>query len=64
MNKTIESEKGGFFKALSRWYFFRPVLYRPSNIIEYIKHPLLTIGMLYMYLRLSIIGVKEILKKR
>lgn len=64
MNKTIESEKGGFFKALSRWYFFRPVLYRPANIIEYIKHPLLTAGMLYMYLRLSIIGVKEILKKR
>lgn len=64
MNKTLESEKDGVLKALSRWYFFRSVLYRPTNIIEYIKHPLLTLGMFYMYLRLSFIGMKQIILKR
>lgn len=64
MNKTIESENKGFLKALSRWYFFRPVLYRTSNIIEYLKHPILTLGMLYMYFLLTLIGVKEVVIKK
>lgn len=62
MPATLNSEKSGFIKALKRWYFFRPVLYRFDNIIKYFKHPVLTLGMLYMYFRLSIIGVVEILK--
>ncbi|QAA32939.1 glycosyltransferase family 2 protein [Clostridium manihotivorum] len=61
MDKTLSTEEGGFLKALQRWYFFRPVLYRKDNLKRYIKHPLLTIGMFYMYLCLSIIGVYEIL---
>lgn len=64
MNKTLESEKGGIRKALQRWYFFRPVLYRPSNIVRYIKHPILTAGMIYIYIILSFVGVKEILKSK
>jgi glycosyltransferase involved in cell wall biosynthesis len=64
MDKTLSTEEGGFFKALQRWYFFRPVLYRKDNLKKYIKHPLLTIGMFYMYLCLSIIGVYEILSSK
>ena len=64
MHKTINSEEGGSKKALSRWYFFRPVLYRPSNLLRYLKHPLLTLGMIYMYFALTFIGVKEILKSK
>lgn len=60
MNKTIEGEEGGLLKALRRWYFFRPVLYRPSNLLEYIKHPILALGMVYMYIRLTLIGFSEI----
>lgn len=64
MNKTIESEEGGLKKTLSRWYFFRPVLYRKENLKKYIKSPLLTLGMIYMYVILSFIGVIEIIKSK
>lgn len=64
MNKTIETEEGGLKKTLSRWYFFRPVLYRKENLKKYIQHPLMTIGMIYMYIALTFIGVREILKSR
>lgn len=64
MNKTIESEDGGLKKTLSRWYFFRPVLYRRENLVKYIQNPLLTIGMVYMYAILSFIGIAEILKSK
>lgn len=62
MHKTINSEKNGFLKALQRWYFFRPVLYRKDNLKEYIKHPLLTIGLINMYIFLTLIGCINILK--
>lgn len=62
MNKTIESEEGGLKKTLSRWYFFRPVLYRKENIKKYIQHPLLTLGMFYMYIVLTFIGIGQLLK--
>lgn len=62
MNKTLETENNGFFKALTRWYFFRPVLYRPSNLIEYLKHPLLTLGMILMYLLLTLIALISLIK--
>jgi glycosyltransferase involved in cell wall biosynthesis len=64
MPATLSSEESGFMKALKRWYFFRPVLYRYDNIQEYFKHPILTFGMLYMYLRLTLIGVGEIIKSK
>ncbi len=64
MNKTIESEEGGLKKTLSRWYFFRPVLYRKENLKKYIKNPLLTLGMVYMYVILSFIGIVEIIKSK
>lgn len=63
MPRTLASEKDGFLKALSRWYFFRPVLYQPNNIWLYIKHPCMTIGMFGMYMVLTAIGVYEILKE-
>ncbi|MGR6545799.1 glycosyltransferase family 2 protein [Paenibacillus tundrae] len=64
MDRTLTSESGGFRKALERWYFFRPVLYRKDNIKRYVSHPLLTIGMLFMYGCLSLIGVYAIIKGR
>lgn len=64
MNKTIDSEKDGLKKALSRWYFFRPVLYRLDNIKRYLLHPILTIGMMFMYFALSFVGVYEIIRNK
>lgn len=64
MDKTMESEDGGFMKAVKRWYFFRGVLYRGENIVEYIKHPILTLGMVYMYLALTLVWIQEIVKNK
>ena len=64
MDRTLTSERGGFRKALERWYFFRPVLYRPANLRKYAKHPVLTAAMLYMYVCLSFIGIAALLKSR
>lgn len=63
MNKTLDNEENGFIKALSRWYFFRPVLYRFSNILYALKHPILTLGMFFMYLCLTFIGVIALFRK-
>lgn len=63
MPRTMVSEDKGIFKALSRWYFFRPVLYQPNNLWLYIKHPLLTAGMLAMYMALTFVGVRELAKE-
>jgi len=63
MNKTTESEEKGTMKAIKRWYFFRGVLYRWENIVEYIKHPILTLGMIYMYIALTFVWLYETLKK-
>jgi len=64
MDKTINSEKEGNKKALSRWYFFRPVLYRKENLKQYLLHPILTLGMIFMYLVLTFVAVIEILKSK
>lgn len=63
MNKTFNAEDKGFIKALSRWYFFRPVLYRPSNILKALRHPLLALGMFSMYLCLTFIGVIALFRR-
>lgn len=64
MNNTLTTEKQGIRSALQRFYFFRPVLYRRENLIAYMKHPALTLGMIYMYILLSFIGVFEVLKSK
>lgn len=64
MDKTINTEEKGFKKALQRWYFFRPVLYRKSNLKKYVQHPVLTLGVINMYLLLTVIGVFEIIKSK
>lgn len=63
MDRTLSSESNGFRKALSRWYFFRPVLYRKGNLAQYARHPVLALGMLYMYVLLTWIGVAQIVKQ-
>lgn len=62
MDRTISSEEGGFRKALERWYFFRPVLYTRDNLLSYLRHPLLTAGMCWMYICLSVLGVTAMVK--
>ncbi|MCY1692587.1 hypothetical protein OVA29_20395 [Exiguobacterium sp. SL14] len=64
MPATLDAEQGGFMKALRRWYFFRPVLYHQANLKKYGRHPVLTAGVIYMYLRLSFIGVESLFFKR
>lgn len=64
MNKTLKSESSGSSKALTRWYFFRPVLYRKENLKSYIKHPLLTLGFIFMYFCLTFVGIYEIIKSK
>ncbi len=64
MNKTFETEENGLLKALKRWYFFRPVMYKPVNLKLYLRHPLLTIGMIGMYFGLTFVGCREILRNK
>lgn len=58
---TVNSEKQGFAKTLKRWYLFRPVYYNKNNLIEYMKHPILFVGMVFMYIVLTLIGVYHML---
>lgn len=64
MKTTLKTEDNGSSKAFSRWYFFRPVLYTKSNLKEYIKHPLLTIGIFNMYILLTIVAIYSLLNKK
>ncbi len=64
MNKTIETEEKGFIKAFRRWYLFRPVYYCRANMRLYVRHPLLTFGVLIMYIALTFVGGFEILRYR
>ncbi|MDC7224924.1 MAG: glycosyltransferase family 2 protein [Spirochaetales bacterium] len=64
MDKTLQSESEGFRKALSRWYFFRPVLYRRQNLLSYLKHPFLAWGMFFMYFLLSFSAVTALIGSR
>lgn len=61
MDKTFKTEENGLLKAFKRWYFFRPVMYRKVNLKLYVKHPLLTLGMVSMYLALTVVGCLEII---
>lgn len=63
METTINTEENGLLKAIKRWYFFRPVLYRPSNIIKYLKHPILFLGMTFMYITLTAVYVKNLVTR-
>jgi len=64
MNKTIETEEQGMLKALQRWYLFRPVYYRRENLALYVKKPILTFGVVFMYLALTFIGAFEVLSHK
>ncbi len=64
IDKTLSTESQGFRKALSRWYFFRPVLYRGENLLRYIRHPFLAWGMFNMYLLLSLSAVAATFRSR
>jgi len=64
MNITFETEEKGLLKAFKRWYFFRPVMYKKKNLKLYMSHPILTIGMVMMYLTLTAVGCLEIVKHR
>lgn len=64
MQNTIKMESSGKWKALKRWYFFRSVLYRKDNLKEYLKHPILSVGMVFMYISLSFTGVYVLLKRK
>ncbi|MCT4583910.1 MAG: glycosyltransferase family 2 protein [Peptostreptococcaceae bacterium] len=64
MKTTLQTEEKGSSKAFSRWYFFRPVLYTKSNLKEYIKHPILTIGLINMYILLTIVAVYSLLTRK
>lgn len=64
MDNTLSSESRGVRSALERFYFFRPVLYRKENLESYLRHPLLAVGMMVMYLTLTFVGVTEVLKSR
>jgi glycosyltransferase involved in cell wall biosynthesis len=33
---TVDTEEQGFEKLWQRWFFFRPVLYRPANLYRYV----------------------------
>lgn len=63
MESTFNTEEKGFLKAFKRYYFFRPVLYSKSNLYRYIKHPVLFLGMMYMYLALTAVAVIQVLKQ-
>lgn len=62
MEKTTSTEEKGLWKAIQRWYLFRPVMYHKENLLEYIKHPILTLGMVWMYIVLTLSAVKQTLK--
>lgn len=51
-------------QMLSRFYFFRKQLYTVENLVRYIAHPVLTAGVFYMYLRLSLLGIESVISNR
>jgi len=63
MPETLSTEEHGFLKAFQRWYFFRPVLYQFNNLWLYIKHPVLALGMIGMYLLLTVLGTMQIMNQ-
>jgi len=61
---AIPGEEAGVRSALQRFYFFRPVLYRPSNLARYARHPGLAAGMVVMYGVLTGVAAAELVKGR
>lgn len=59
---TVDTEEDGFKKMWQRWFFLRPVLYRPANLYRYIRHPHLALGMIAMYLLLTGVAIAEYTK--
>jgi glycosyltransferase involved in cell wall biosynthesis len=60
MHKTGSSEENGFMEMLKRWYPFRSVYYESQNIKQYVKHPILTTGMVGMYAGLTLVAAKNL----
>ncbi len=58
MNNTSQSEDKGFIKMLQRWYFFRPYMYSFKNLCLYIKNPLKFLGLIFMYIILTLTAVQ------
>ncbi len=56
MKTTVDTETNGYGKAFSRWYLFRKGYYKLENLTSYLKHPLLFLGMMVMYIALTVIG--------
>ncbi|ACM59309.1 glycosyl transferase family 2 [Caldicellulosiruptor bescii] len=50
----IGSEKCSKWEIMKRYYFFRPHLYHKENLKKYIRHPILAIGVVFMYLVLTL----------
>ena len=63
-NSASSHEEVKLGEMISRFYFFRKQLYNMENLKKYLKHPILSFGVMYMYLRLSLIGVSSIIHNR
>lgn len=61
---TVASERRGLRTLLSRWYFFRPVLYRPVNLRRYLVCPHLAGGVFVMYWLLTFIAIYQMATAR
>lgn len=62
METTARQETNGFIEMLKRWYFFRPVMYRKSNLLRYLTHPILSFFMFLMYIGLTFSAVSAQIK--
>ncbi|BCS82296.1 glycosyltransferase family 2 protein [Anaerocellum diazotrophicum] len=49
----VDSEKCSKWDIIKRYYFFRPHLYHKENLKKYVRHPILAIGVVLMYLILT-----------
>lgn len=56
---TVEIEKLSLRTLIIRWYFFRPLMYRRKNLLRYLQSPLLTLGMIILYISLTFIAMWE-----
>lgn len=45
--------------VISRYYFFRPQFYNLKNVKLYILHPIIFLGVIFLYTSLTLIGVKN-----
>lgn len=71
--KGLMKKKQGYFTSMGgheavslksmikKYYFFRKQLYVKSNLIQYVKHPMLFFGVVWMYIVLTVMGIKRII---